>query len=426
MSLFQFVVVSAFAGSSSPTSASFESIATNTLQGVQSAQVSIVYPRQDALYWDGGGNQELVDRPRADLALNWLWTSGATNELSLGFTTSPSGTISALSALNDERNYYLLINQDGRDSIGYTAADCRVLALGNGVVSEYAFNAAVGQPTTVSATVQGLNLLLQPSGTNQPLPAVWKQSGTAVTGQYTLPTAGATITDYWQAQPGSISLSFDTGCALGVALSGHNACPVESFGFSIALPRGDVKDLGWAYPNNRPIIWPATVSIHANARVNAFQLDALNRYGCPDSGQSFTVGFKNTCTALDDLQMQFNGAKLDSESLGVEVGGGSAQVSFNWTLKVNDLNRTSAQDPGFYINQPAAIYTAVVFPQVEYTSGNAPLTFNLSSPCFLAVLSGPGILSGNNVLVTDEVATVVVRCAGTNGTDSSDLTVTVG
>lgn len=426
MSLWQFPVAAIWAGSTSVSSPAFESLAAQTLQGIQGAQFALSYPRVDAGSWDGAGTQELVDRPRADLTISWVTASGI-NERALGFGSTPSGTTSALAAMNDERNFYLLINQDYQDAIGHTdMVGGRMLALGNGVLTQFSLNAAVGQPTTCEATIQGLNLLVQPSGgSGQPLPAIGKQLGTATTGRYTLNPASQTIASYFEAMPSAMQLTFDTGCAIGVLLSGQNACPIESFGFTIELPRAEAKDLGWAYPASRPVQWPATVNVRAEAVVNGFQLDALNRYGCPDTGYAFTVGFKNSCTTVDDFSWRFRGAKLEGETIGVNVGGGSAKVSLNWSLSILDINRVGLNDPNIYVIASGAPYTSIIFPQVDYVSGSAPLTFNLNQACFLSVLSGPGLLSGNSVFVTDEAATIVVRAAATDGSDTQDVTVTV-
>lgn len=422
MSLWQFSVASVLAGGNSPYSPAFEGIATQTLEGVQSANVSLVYPRLDAFTWDGNGDQEQVERPRAQLDISWAYASGV-NERAVGFTVTPSGSTHALASLvTEERNYYILVNQANADSLTYSGWNNRVLALGNGVVTHYDFAAAVGQPSVVSARIEGLNVLIQPSGTGQPLPSIHKQTGSAVTGVYTLPFPTRTIGDYFESAPSAIQLTFNTGSAIGLLLSGANACPVESFGFSIDIPRQDVKDMGWAYPAVRPIQWPVTVSINAEVRLNEFQYDALNRFGCPDSGYAFTVGFNNSCSTLDNLSFQFNGAKLETEAISVQVGGGTARATLGWSLKVYDINRAS---PGFFMNASGTPYSSIVFPQVDRVAGVAPLTFDLGTSCFLSVVSGPGFLTANNVYVSDEAATVVVRATATDGSDIEDVTVTV-
>lgn len=424
MSLFQFSVENLLVGSNSPYSASFESIAARALEGVQSADFAITYPRIDAFSWDGNGTQEEVVRPRAELSFSYVFSSGV-NEQSLGLGITPNSTTPALSAIStSERNYYLLVNQDNQDNYSYSGTNNRLFALGNAVISRYGFTSAVGQPSTVDVTVEGLNLLLQATGSGQLLPAVNKQSGTAVTGRYSLPFPTRTVGNYWEAAPGNIVLSFDTGSAFGALLSGRNACPIESFGFSIDLPRTEVKDLGWAYPTARPIQWPVTISIRAEAYLSDFQLDSLNRSVCPDTGYVFNVGFKKDCTTNEDFAFRFVGGKLDSQTVSSRVGGGSTRVGFNWSLKIYDIARTGLS-PNFYVVSSGTPYTSIVFPQVDYVTGLSPLTFNLGTLCFLSIVSGPAILNGNQVLVSDESATTVVRAATTDGSDTKDVTVTV-
>ena len=424
MSAFQFNVVSALVGSTSPYSPAFEELATQTLQGVTNADVALVYPREDNFYWDGGGDRQMIQRPRATVDLSWIFGSGV-NETSIGFVSSPSGTVSAIAGLNQERNYYLLINQNGRDSAGYIDPDCRVMAVGNAVITRYDFSAAVGQPSAISVSLDGLNLLIQPSGSGQVLPAVYKQSGIGVTGVYALPVPSQSVTNYFEAAPSAIQLTFDTGSAVGALLSGNNSCPIESFGFTVDLPRAEVKDLGWAYPDERPIQWPVNVNIRAEGRLTQFQYDALTRVNCPDSGYAFRLGFKSGCAGLDDFAFLFRGAKLDSSSFRIGVGGGVAQASFSWSLKINDIARVGVADPNFYILSEQVSYTSIVFPQVDYVSGSSPLTFDLNQACYLVILSGPAFLAANNVYVTDAAGTVVVRIIAADGSDTQDLTVTI-
>ena len=420
-SFFNYASLGLYAGGASPYSPNFESLVSVNLEGVQSTSVAFSYPREDLFGWDGGGDQTLTDRPRADLSFSWFFTSGIT-EQKIGLLAAPSSTVSALSNLNTERNYYLLFNQGNQDLIGYSGWDNKVMAFGNGVLTHYDFNATVGQPTTCNATINCLNLLIQPSGTGQPLPAVYKQSGTYPTGQYTLPFSQKTIGDFAEAAPRNIALTFDSGCAIGALLSGNNSCPLQSFGFSIDIPRQDIRDMGWAYPDTRSATWPITVNLNASAYLNAIQTDALNRFGCPDSGLNFGVRFNNACNSdYDVFTFLFNGAKLDSQRFTAGVGN-LARVDLDWSLKIYDVARSS---PNFFITNSGIAYTSVVFPQVDYVSGSSPLTFDLGTLCYLLILSGPGILDGNEVSVDDTPSSVVVRVVTTDGADTQDLTVTV-
>jgi hypothetical protein len=323
-----------------------------TIQSVQGAQFTLTWPRQDIYSWDGVGGQELIDKPRADLSFSYIHDGSGINENALGFYTAAGGACQALEGLvSEERNYYVTANLDHRDQIGYSGRNVRVLALGNGTLTHYDFAARVGQPSVVNVSVEGLNLLVQPSGANQFVPSLNKQAGTGDTQVYLLPTATQSVTDFFSAAPSAISLTLHTGSAMGILLSGAEACPVQSFAFSLELPRQEVRELGWAYPDKRPIRWPVTVAVRADVVLNAFQVDALNRYGCPDSGHAFSVGFKRSCTQTQDFAYRFEGAKLESQTLDLNVGGGAANASLAWSVQLNDLNRTGVGLPGFFIDR---------------------------------------------------------------------------
>lgn len=419
--LFPYNVLGLFAGSPSPYSGPFESIASFSLEGIQSANVALSYPRIDAFGWDGGGDQTMIERPEAELSFSFCFTSGQ-NERNIGLFVGSSNTTSALYNVNAERNYYMAYEENRQDLIGYSGWNKKVMALGNGVLNHYELSAAVGQPTIVNVSVGALNLLIQPSGTGQLLPSVYKQSGSYPTGVYTLPFATANIQDFSESMPKNIVLTFDSGCAVGAMMSGENSCPVQSFGFSIDLGRQLVKNLGWAYPDTRSVSWPVNIGVHASAYLNDIQVDALNRFGCPDSGLNFGVRFNNSCSVDSDMfTFQFNGAKLNTQNFSSRIGG-FTQVDMSWSLKIYDINRLV---PNFFISSTGSVYTTIVFPEVEYVVGSAPLTFTLGTPCYLSILSGPGILNGNSVLVSDSPDTIVVRAIAADGSDTQDITVTV-
>ena len=413
-----FGVQALFVGGNAPYSSAFENLATRTVEGVQSASISLTIPRSDQFGWDGGGNQEIVERPRADLSFSYAFSSGL-NERNIGLNVNQSTP--ALASVNSERNYYLLANEAHQDANTYRGWDNKVLAMGNGVLTNYSFSAGVGQLSTVSATVQGLNLLIQNSGSGQVLPSVTKQDGSQWTGTYVLPFATGSIQNYLDAAPGNLILSFNTGCALGAILSGDLSCPLQSFRFNIDIPRANVKDMGWAYPNNRPVMWPVTIGISADAYLNGIQADALNRFNCADSGYDFTVGFHNACGTTDDIQFRFLGAKLDSQTFSAQVGSLN-RVSFNWSMRIMDIARAT---PNFYAFSSGTAYTSILFPQVEYTAALLPLEINFGTSAYITVISGPTIMAANSAYVADTPDTSIIRITETGTAQTSDITVTV-
>lgn len=424
-SLFNYGTEGVYIGGPSPLSAAFEAVCLAPLQSIQSSSITLNYPRQDTDDWAGGGEPLLVVRPRAQLDLTYVYSSGL-NEGLLGFQIN--GLVPALLNLNAERNVYVMANLDHHDLVGYVGQNSVVMGVGNTVVNRYSFQAGVGQLSTVSVGFEGLNLMIQ-SGSAGTLPSVNKQAGSYPTGLYSLPVFTQSVGNCFDAMPSAIELSFASGSAIGAALSGANACPIQSFAFSIDLTREDVGDLGWFYPKVRPIKWPVTISIRADAYLNGFQLDTLNRFTCPDSGFAFSVAFQNSCVGSDGFAFQFNDARLDSEVITTSVGGGSTRVSFNWSTKIYDINRVSGANLFMGTVAAQTAYTGIVLQQVSYGTGVAqlPLILDLSAPSYLSVISGPGFLSGNNLFLSDEDAQTVVQANQSGATWSfQDLSFNVG
>ena len=333
-------------GSNSPSNWIYESTGSQPLNGVQSSSVVLNYPRQDVVDWGEGGDQFLSTKPSATLQFSYVFASGL-NESYLGFLFG-SGT-PALVNLNQERNYYILINQGNNDQIRSTGTNNYVMAFGNGLITKYSMSSSVGQPTVCNVAVDCLNVLIQGTGTGQIIPYINKQNGSLSTGQYTLPPFIQTVGRYFEAAPSNIVLSFDTGSAIGAVMSGNVSCIIQNFNFSVDLGRLSSKRLGYAYPDNRPIHYPVSVSIHADAYLNGLQTDALSRFTCPDSGWNFTVAFNSGIGVLDHFSLKFLNAKLTSESITEQVGG-YTKASMDWVVKIYDINRFSGNAGNLFMN----------------------------------------------------------------------------
>jgi hypothetical protein len=386
---FNFGVQNLLVGSTAPYSGPFESGNISPINGVQSADFSLNWPRQDIGIWDGNGSAEIITRPTAQLDFGFIY-SPLIDLTKFGLSYNYTGkTNPALSNLNYEKNYYLVANIEGRDMIGHdNNANSRVLGLGNAVLNRLTFNSSIGQASSMSMSVDGLNLLVQTGDFNQPLPSISKQNGNPSTGLYSIPVTSQTVTNYFASAPSSIVLSFESGMGLGLNTSGQNQIPLDSFSFTVDIPRVFVKDLGWAYPENRPVQWPVTVTVSANGTLNRFQSDYINRYLC-NTGMSFSVDFKTGCNLLSPVSFRFDGAKLDSEAISASIGSLDT-ANLNWSLKIFDINR---KYPNFYINS-VGNYPYSLF---QYSKPDQNLNWTSSTPASSADWSA--IAFGNNLFV---------------------------
>ena len=111
-------------------------------------------------------DSKVLSSPTVSLDFSYYLTDGQ-NEHLLGFDTSNDSNFLHKDFINDGegRNYYVYTAPEGRDAIGTIAqldaqenADKSVVAIGNGFVSSYSLNAAVGGMPVVSISVQGSNI----------------------------------------------------------------------------------------------------------------------------------------------------------------------------------------------------------------------------------------------------------------------------
>lgn len=407
-------------GGNSPYFADFESIAATPINGVQSSQVTLTYPREDTVDWAGGGDPILTVRPLSTLQFSYVFSNGV-NEGLLGFALNNFG-IPALANMNFERNYYLYINQGNYDLIGYSGFNNFVAAFGNGLITKYDFTARVGQPSVCDITVECLNMVMQGTGSGNPLPSVNYQSGTQSTGTYVFPAFSQSVTNYFEAAPSNIQLVFDTGSAIGAVLSGNVSCLLQSFSFTVDMPRLSAKNLGWVYPNSRPIHWPISISMHADAYLNGLQVDALNRFGCPDSGMNFTVSFTSGNGLPDPFEFQFIGAKLQNEVITAQITDYD-KVSLDWVVKIYDINRTSGNAGNFFTIFPQKAWGSIIFLNVNWGTGfnQIPLVVNLSQSGYLSILSGPAVLVGNVVAMINEGPQTVLIKVSVSGSAETEI-----
>ena len=137
------------------------------LRRVQSANYSFSINRQDVNQFGQLARIDSVsiEPPTVTLDFSYYLTNGV-NERLLGFNVD-----GASSALDDEillgktaaadnpggKNFFILTTPEGTDAVGNTGVDSEksVIALGNGFVSNYSIEAAVGGMPTASVTVDG-------------------------------------------------------------------------------------------------------------------------------------------------------------------------------------------------------------------------------------------------------------------------------
>jgi hypothetical protein len=301
------------------------------------------------------GNLAAIDRvevqnPDVKASFSYFVTNGQ-NEENIGLTVLGSGTASTAlrscvsGILTDktkgEKNYYLLIADEGYDAVGYTSAKTGAIGIGNGFLSSYSVNAAVGEITTADVSIEGLNVRVYGNlSGNIVIPAVNPTDGSNLTGKFfRLPAAESATGNIPMAlQPGDITFSIPTSGALGFT---NTDLKVQDFTLSFDLNRTPLQQLGNRFAFSREIDFPVTASLEVNANVGDIEDGNLSDLLCGESLKDFTIvmkkpGCSNQTAALAYV---FKGAKLVSQSFSSAIGD-SATMNATYEVQLSGPNDT--------------------------------------------------------------------------------------
>lgn len=291
------------------------------LRRVQSANYSFSINRQDVNQFGQLARIDAVsiEPPTVTLDYSYYLTNGI-NERLIGMNVSGQqsalaseiidGVVCGESVNAAGKNFFILTTCEGHDAVDNSDTDNQsVIALGNGFVSNYSIEAAVGGMPTASVTVDGLNLRSYTGSQDLTIPAVNTNYGTPIEDiNFSIPPAvsgvlndSATDTDAetegWSClRPGDITLSLGTDgrAAEFELLPGNDPRGDQGYGNtvggnSIPTGAGPVRDedgniLPGQGVNDNPL---EDYTVPGSAHIQSFSVDVplsrsvLNRLGTP-------------------------------------------------------------------------------------------------------------------------------------------------
>ena len=311
------------------------------LRRVQSANYSFSINRQDVNQFGQLARIDSVsiEPPTVTLDYSYYLTNGL-NERLMGMNVSGDSSALASEIIDGVvcgedvnaggKNYFILTTCEGHDAVGSESHGVKtnnkdgkensVIALGNGFVSNYSIEAAVGSMPTASVTVDGLNLRSYTGTQDLPIPAVNTNFGTPIKDQFfSLPPAVSGVLndssttsladiheDGWSClRPGDITLSLGTdgrasefellpgedprgtggyglttgGSYIATGIN-HNppagdnpaedytvpgSAHIQSFSIDVPLSRTVLNRLGTPYGYSRVVDYPVNISVSVNA-----------------------------------------------------------------------------------------------------------------------------------------------------------------
>lgn len=302
------------------------------LANVQSANVSIDISQQDVNTFGKLNRRGTVQLNPANIQLGFTYFPvDGYNEKMLGMNIGGGSFISGiLTKVSDSKNYFLAISQQGVDDLTVTnMAQRDILAVGNGYISNYSLEAAVGQIPTVNVSVDGMNLVGITGSSGFQTPAINPETSARISAWTAwLPTGEAMVPSTTIAlRPGDIRLEFPTEAGFLVPLSGANAVNVQSVSVSIPIGRENINKLGSQFGFSREIQFPVNCQLQIRALQTDLQTGSYDSLACGDPEYSFKIRLrKPACpgvTSEDGMIIGFNNAKVTNVSFGNTIGGNS-------------------------------------------------------------------------------------------------------
>lgn len=323
----------------------------NYVPRVQSCSINYTIPRENVNQYGQLDRLDylIVNAMTAAATIDYMLVDGFAENL-FGFTAS--GQQSFVSGLIDgtqaDKNYFLGIAPEGVDLIGDTNPNAiNVVGLGNGYVSNYSMNLAVGQIPRASVTIESSNASFYTGSSGNASPAINLFTALPVAGPtFNLPTmpayTGANIVA--ALRPGDIVLSFPRFDSIGDYLSGVGQVWVQSVALSVPIALDNINELGNPYPIARKIRFPVDCTLTVEALVGDVNTGSLANLFCNDNfiNLSYSCNLPNcTRTGAAAITVNFNQAKLISRDY-------TSSIGQNSTVRLTFQNQLQGISPSYF------------------------------------------------------------------------------
>jgi hypothetical protein len=302
------------------------------LQHVQSATLNVAINRTDVNIFGQLNriDQIIISPPTISLDATYFPSDGY-NEYCLGLDIGGQSFLSGiLTKASDSKNYFIEISQQGIDNIGLTNPNASdVYAIGNGFLSNWTFNAAVGQITTASFTVDALAVQAYTGSSGLVTPAVDPATSNALTGWFfQIPNGtGTPSSNILSAlRPGDIALSFPSGLGFLSPLSGSNAVNIQSVSISLPIRREILNRIGAPLGFSREIQFPVNGTVAIRALATEVQTTSFTNIYANDVFYNAAMTLRQpgiNQTGANAIVIGMNNVKLASYALGNTINGDS-------------------------------------------------------------------------------------------------------
>ena len=334
------------------------------LDRVQSANYNFSISRQDINQYGELARIDsiVLEPPTVNLDFTYYLTDGS-NERALGFyvqtgALAEGNFASGHMTTTSGKNFFIATSAEGSDlNYDSNSTDIKsLIGIGNGFLSDYTLDLAVGSLPTVSVTIEGANILATGSsietgigytGITGKNPAINPENGAsyASTG-ILLPTGRTNLgnSSISALRPGDVTITFGdiTGEGSGVIADlagGSNGIHVQTASLSIPLSRSPLQRLGSRFPFARTVDFPVTSTLTVNAILNEITAENLASTLNENKNTTITLTIKKPNSDTTAMIYVLKKAKLDSESFSSSIGSNKT-VDLTFSTQVGGPNDT--------------------------------------------------------------------------------------
>lgn len=290
-------------------------------------------------------DRTVTESPTVNLGFSY-YVPNLYNERLLGLTISSGTPVSALSGIlssaQDDKNYFVKVNDEGSDGANNAATGWICFGIGNGTLTSYSVEGAVGDYLKSTVAIEGQNFKVD-RGISA-VPAINPYDGTPLTGKYTLPpgTGSAGITsplNYSVLQPGDINLSINYN-ELGADATDWK---VQNFAIEVPLARSPINKLGSKFAVSRTLNLPTSIRMRISAIVGDYLTGNLaEMIKCSANGYNCTINVNkpacsNSVIVTDTgvaVQYKVLNASLDSSDYSLDTNGVKT-MNLSFTVPIN-------------------------------------------------------------------------------------------
>jgi hypothetical protein len=229
-----------------------------------------------------------------------------------------------LAGTTDDRNYFIGKSAQGLDEAGNANNASRTcLGFGNGFLSNYTIQAAVGGIATENFTVECSNVQGYTGVSGQQTPAINPTGGFQIQGlTFTLPTASTGLVGMPSAiRYGDVTLDISNANSIDLD---ETDLKVQSFNISVPLTRESINKLGSLFPYYKSVQVPINVTMSVEAIVGDQATGSLINLLCNDNPFNVTATlYKPACagqTRTVAVEYQLKGAKITNQSETMSIG----------------------------------------------------------------------------------------------------------